>query len=134
MAASEIFRFDNTYARLPGRFFARLDPTAVAAPRLALNTGLADELGLDADQLTHPDGVAMLAGNRLPTGASPLAMAYAGHQFGNWVPQLGDGRAILLGEVVDPPGPSPRHPIERRRPNAVFAHGRRPGGDWSGAT
>ena len=105
MAASEIFRFDNTYARLPGRFFARLDPTAVAAPRLlALNTGLADELGLDADQLTHPDGVAMLAGNRLPTGASPLAMAYAGHQFGNWVPQLGDGRAILLGEVVDPRG------------------------------
>ena len=100
-----MFRFDNSYARLPARFFARLDPTAVAAPRLlALNSDLAAELGLDADQLTAPDGVAMLAGNQLPVGASPLVMAYAGHQFGNWVPQLGDGRAILLGEVLDNQG------------------------------
>jgi len=92
--------FENTYSRLPPRFFARLAPTPVAAPRLLrLNAALAADLGLDEGWLRSPDGVAMLAGNRLPDGADPLAMAYAGHQFGHWVPQLGDGRAILLGEV-----------------------------------
>ena len=95
------FRFDNSYARLPERFFERLDPTPVAAPRLIrLNRDLAGVLGLDAAGLAAPEGVAVLAGNRVPEGAEPLAMAYAAHQFGNWVPQLGDGRAILLGEVV----------------------------------
>ncbi len=95
------FPFDNSYARLPERFFARLPPTPVAAPALIrVNRGLADELGLDADALESADGVEILAGNRIPEGADPLAMAYAGHQFGGWVPQLGDGRAILLGEVV----------------------------------
>jgi uncharacterized protein YdiU (UPF0061 family) len=93
--------FDNTYARLPERFYARLDPTPVAAPRLVrLNTALAEQLGLDPGALRSPDGVAMLAGNRVPDGAEPIALAYAGHQFGNFVPQLGDGRANLLGEVV----------------------------------
>ncbi len=97
--------FDNSYARLPARFYARLDPTPVAAPRLLmLNEGLAAELGLDAAALAAPEGVAMLAGNLVPEGAAPLAQAYAGHQFGGWVPQLGDGRAILLGEVVAPDG------------------------------
>ena len=97
--------FDNSYARLPDRFFARLDPTPVAEPRLLmLNRKLAAELGLDAEALAAPGGVAMLAGNRVPEGAEPLAQAYAGHQFGGWVPQLGDGRAILLGEVVAPAG------------------------------
>jgi uncharacterized protein YdiU (UPF0061 family) len=97
--------FDNSYARLPDRFYARLDPTPVAAPRLiALNRPLAVALGLDADALAAPEGVAMLAGNAVPEGAAPLAQAYAGHQFGGWVPQLGDGRAILLGEVVAPAG------------------------------
>ena len=97
--------FDNSYARLPPQFYARLDPTPVAEPRLlALNTGLAEALGLDADWLASPEGVAVLAGNTVPEGAEPLAQAYAGHQFGNWVPQLGDGRAILLGEVVDRQG------------------------------
>ncbi len=92
--------FENTYSRLPEHFFARLAPTPVAAPRLLrLNEALAGELGLDANWLRGADGVAMLAGNRLPEGADPLAMAYAGHQFGHWVPKLGDGRAILLGEV-----------------------------------
>ncbi len=95
------FPFDNSYARLPERFFERLDPTPVAAPRLIrLNHDLAGVLGLDAAGLAAPQGVAVLAGNRVPEGAAPLAMAYAAHQFGNWVPQLGDGRAILLGEVV----------------------------------
>jgi uncharacterized protein YdiU (UPF0061 family) len=99
------FAFDNSYARLPDRFFARLPPTPVAAPRLVrLNTALASELGLDPQTLAAPAAVDMLAGNRLPAGAEPLAMAYGGHQFGSWVPQLGDGRAILLGEVIDRQG------------------------------
>jgi uncharacterized protein YdiU (UPF0061 family) len=97
--------FDNTYARLPERFYARLAPTPVAAPRLIkLNSALAKELGIAPGALTTPEGVEILAGNRVPQGAEPLAQAYAGHQFGNFVPQLGDGRAILLGEVVDTKG------------------------------
>jgi uncharacterized protein YdiU (UPF0061 family) len=95
------FRFDNSYARLPPRFYQRLDPTPVAAPALIrVNRPLAALLGLDPDALASSEGVAVLAGNRVPEGAEPLALAYAGHQFGNFVPQLGDGRAILLGEVV----------------------------------
>jgi uncharacterized protein YdiU (UPF0061 family) len=95
------FGFDNTYARLPEHFFARLDPTPVAAPRLVkVNEQLARELGLDADALTSERGVEVLAGNRVAEGAEPLAQAYAGHQFGHFVPRLGDGRANLLGEVV----------------------------------
>ena len=83
------------------RFYARLNPTMVAVPRLIrLNTGLAEALGLDADALASPEGVAILAGNRVAEGSEPLAQAYAGHQFGHFVPQLGDGRANLLGEVV----------------------------------
>jgi uncharacterized protein YdiU (UPF0061 family) len=93
--------FDNTYARLPHHFYARLAPTPVSAPRLVrANDALARDLGIDPAWLASPDGVAMLAGNRLPPGAEPIATAYAGHQFGSFVPQLGDGRAILLGEVV----------------------------------
>ena len=100
-----LFAFRNSYARLPDRFFARLDPTPVAAPALLrLNDALARTLGLDPDRLRAPDGIAALAGNHAPDGAEPLAMAYAGHQFGNFVPQLGDGRAILLGEVVGADG------------------------------
>jgi serine/tyrosine/threonine adenylyltransferase len=96
------FQFDNSYARLPERFFVRLAPTPYPAPRLVkVNRALAEALGLDADALESPEGVEILAGRRVPEGAEPLAMAYAGHQFGGWSPQLGDGRAILLGEVVD---------------------------------
>lgn len=96
-----MIRFDNSYARMPQGFFARVDPTPVTAPRLlALNGPLADRLGMDRDALT----VEMLAGNTIPDGAAPLAQAYAGHQFGGFVPQLGDGRAVLLGEVVAPDG------------------------------
>ena len=95
------FPFDNSYARLPARLYARLDPTPVAAPRLVrLNAGLAESLGLDPEELASPEGVEVLAGNRVPEGAAPIALAYAGHQFGHFVPQLGDGRAILLGEIV----------------------------------
>lgn len=99
--AAAAFPFDNSYARLPERFYVRMAPTPVAGPALVkVNRDLAQELGLDADALASPEGVAVLAGNRVPEGAEPLAQAYAGHQFGGWVPQLGDGRAILLGEVV----------------------------------
>ena len=96
------FPFQNTYAALPDGFFARVAPTPVAAPRLIkLNRPLAVRLGLDPDLLESPEGAEILAGKRLPDGAEPIAMAYAGHQFGYFVPQLGDGRAILLGEVID---------------------------------
>ncbi|HEY5794906.1 MAG TPA: YdiU family protein [Bosea sp. (in: a-proteobacteria)] len=97
--------FDNSYARLPERFFALTPPTPVSAPRLVrLNDALAEELGLDHDWLASPGGLAMLAGNAVAAGSTPIATAYAGHQFGQFVPQLGDGRAILLGEVVDRSG------------------------------
>jgi len=77
------FTFDNTFARLPEHFYARLDPTPVAAPRIVkVNLELARELGLDADALTSEHGVAVLSGNRVADGAEPIALAYAGHQFG----------------------------------------------------
>ena len=99
------FPFQNTYAALPANFFARVAPTPVAAPRLIkLNRPLAAHLGLDPDRLSSPEGAEILAGKTVPAGAEPIAMAYAGHQFGQFVPQLGDGRAILLGEVIDKDG------------------------------
>jgi serine/tyrosine/threonine adenylyltransferase len=99
------FPFENTYAALPERFFARVRPAVVASPRLIkINRKLADELRLDADWLASDDGVRVLAGQTVPEEADPIATAYAGHQFGSFVPQLGDGRAILLGEVVDRSG------------------------------
>jgi serine/tyrosine/threonine adenylyltransferase len=99
------FPFQNTYAALPDNFFARVAPTPVDSPRLIkLNRPLAVHLGLDPDRLGSPEGTEILAGKRIPDGADPIAMAYAGHQFGHFVPQLGDGRAILLGEVIDADG------------------------------
>ena len=89
--------FDNTYARLPARFYARVEPTPVAAPRIVrVNRDLAALLGLDPAALDAD----LLAGNQLPAGAEPIAQAYSGHQFGHFSPTLGDGRAVLLGEVV----------------------------------
>lgn len=123
--------FDNSYARLPDRFFAAMDPVPVSDPQLIrVNTGLAVDLGLDPDALASAEGVRMLAGNEVPQGAQPLAQVYAGHQFGGWSPQLGDGRAILLGEVVDAQG--------KRRDIQLKGAGRTPysrGGDgraWLG--
>jgi len=90
------------YARLPEHFFARLDPTPVAKPRLIeFNRALATELGLELGGLDEAALAGVFAGNSLLPGGEPIAMAYAGHQFGQFVPQLGDGRAILLGEVRD---------------------------------
>jgi serine/tyrosine/threonine adenylyltransferase len=93
------FGFLHTYGALPERFYSRVAPTPVTNPGLvAFNTRLAQELGLDAAAI-EKQAAGMLSGNHLPEDASPVAMAYAGHQFGGFVPQLGDGRAILLGEV-----------------------------------
>lgn len=103
--------FDNTYARLPERFFVKQTPDRVPEPKLVrLNRGLAAQLSLDTSWLESANGVAMLAGNEVPEGAEPIAQAYAGHQFGGFVPQLGDGRAILLGEVVNTDGA--RHDLQ----------------------
>jgi uncharacterized protein YdiU (UPF0061 family) len=97
--------FDNSYARLPDRFYARVAPTKVVDPRVVrINRPLAELLGASPDQLASSSGAAVLVGNEIPAGAEPLALAYAGHQFGGFVPQLGDGRAILLGEVVGKDG------------------------------
>lgn len=98
------FAFDNSYARLPGHFFARVDPTPVSAPKLiALNPVLCAELGLAPESLASTAAL-FFSGNALPEGAVPIAQAYAGHQFGGFVAQLGDGRALLLGEVLDTNG------------------------------
>jgi serine/tyrosine/threonine adenylyltransferase len=98
---SPLFSFDNSYARDLDGMYLRVDPTPVAAPRLiAFNTALAEELGLQEGAL-EKDMAAIFCGNAIPSGADPLAMTYAGHQFGHFTPQLGDGRAILLGEVID---------------------------------
>ncbi|MDB4461839.1 protein adenylyltransferase SelO family protein, partial [bacterium] len=95
-----VLPFQNTYARLPGGFFEKAQPTPVVQPSLiVLNDELALKLGVDPEFLRSKEGLAILAGNAIPEGAEPLAMAYAGHQFGGFSPQLGDGRAILLGEI-----------------------------------
>ena len=96
------FAFDNTYARELEGLYVPWKAAQVARPRLVkLNHELAEELGLDADALDSEDGARIFAGNDTPEGALPLAQAYAGHQFGGFSPQLGDGRALLLGEVID---------------------------------
>jgi serine/tyrosine/threonine adenylyltransferase len=93
--------FDNSYAALPARFSARVAPSAAVHPRLIrFNSGLAARLGLDLQQADETGLAQIFSGQTVPAGAEPLAMAYAGHQFGHFVPQLGDGRAILLGEVI----------------------------------
>src|SRR6185312_422525 len=94
----------HSYASLPQRLFARVAPTPVPDPRLVvLNATLARELGLDPD-MPQAEAAALLCGNLLPEDSDPIAMAYAGHQFGGFVPSLGDGRAILLGEIRGPDG------------------------------
>src|SRR3954464_8309078 len=121
--------FDNTYSRLPDRFYARVAPTKVGAPRVVkINEPLAELLGASVEQLASSAGASVLVGNQIPAGAEPLALAYAGHQFGGFVPQLGDGRAILLGEVVGSDG--------RRRDIQLKGSGRTPfsrGGDGRAA-
>src|SRR6202521_3600612 len=97
-------QFEHSYSALAPRIYARVGPTPVANPQLVVfNRCLAKELGLDPDVIER-EAAAMLSGNQLPDDSNPIAMAYAGHQFGTFVPQLGDGRAILLGEVIDRAG------------------------------
>ncbi|MCP5418114.1 MAG: YdiU family protein [Chromatiaceae bacterium] len=97
--------FDNSYTQLPQRFYTRLRPSPVSAPGLIrVNRELARHLGIDPEWLESSEGVEVIAGNRIPEGADPIATVYAGYQFGGWVPQLGDGRAILLGEMIGSDG------------------------------
>ncbi|TXH05358.1 MAG: YdiU family protein [Nevskiaceae bacterium] len=92
--------FDNRFAQLPPDYYSRVQPTPLPQPHLLhFNTDAAALIDLDPAEATQPAFAEIFAGNRLPTGADPIATLYAGHQFGSWVPQLGDGRAILLGQV-----------------------------------
>src|SRR4051812_43853190 len=123
------FAFDNSYGRLPDHFYAQVAPTKVKEPRVVkINRPLAELLGLDPEELDSAAGAELLSGNTLPEGAASIALAYAGHQFGNFVPQLGDGRAILLGEIVGKDG--------KRRDLQLKGAGRTPfsrGGDGRAA-
>lgn len=97
--------FANSYVRLPEEFYAHGEPKPVAKPHwIAFNRELAAELGMDADALDSEEGLSFFAGNAIPVGAEPISLAYAGHQFGGFSPQLGDGRALLLGEVLNVQG------------------------------
>jgi len=129
VAAPPLFRFDDSFAReLEGLYVPWQAAPAPAPELLVLNDQLAAELGIDPVALRAPEGVAVLAGNAVPEGAAPVAMAYAGHQFGGYSPRLGDGRALLLGEVVDVEG--------RRRDLHLKGSGRTPfarGGDGKAA-
>src|SRR6266566_4433576 len=129
MAAVAAFRFDNSFARELRGFYVPQQPAVVRAPRLLfLNNPLAAELRLDLNSLDAGAKAALFAGNMPAGGAEPLAQAYAGHQFGGFSPQLGDGRALVLGEVIDRQG--------RRRDIAFKGSGRTPfarGGDGRAA-
>ena len=93
--------FDNTYAQLPESFYTKISPAQVPEPKLLrINSKLAEMLSIDADWLQSREGIAVLSGNTVADGSEPLAQVYAGHQFGGYNPQLGDGRAILLGEII----------------------------------
>ncbi len=128
-AVADLFRFDNTYARELDGFYAAVTPATVPAPEvLRLNEALAEELGVDISGLDPARRAALFSGNSVPVGAAPIAQAYAGHQFGGFNPQLGDGRALLLGEVVGRDG--------RRRDIVLKGSGRTPfsrGGDGKAA-
>jgi uncharacterized protein YdiU (UPF0061 family) len=98
--------FDNSFAELPPAFYTRLMPTPLPAPYFVAASGKAAALvGLDPEALAQEDFVAVFSGNAVPPRAQPLSAVYSGHQFGHWAGQLGDGRAILLGELAGPAGP-----------------------------
>jgi serine/tyrosine/threonine adenylyltransferase len=98
------WRFDHSYTRLPAELFERTKPDRVCRPVMAVfNRALAMELGLAPEGLDSTCGAVLFSGNELPPGAEPIAQAYAGHQFGHFT-MLGDGRAVLLGEQLDPAG------------------------------
>ena len=125
-----MFSFTHTYRDLPELLWQEANPLPAPRPTLIhFNSSLAASLGLDA-QAHAPDAwAAALAGRALPAGSQPLAMAYAGHQFGQFSPQLGDGRALLVGEVIDRNGKrrdlhlkgSGRTPCKRFNPSLYFS-------------
>jgi uncharacterized protein YdiU (UPF0061 family) len=118
-SAASQFAFDNSYARDLDGFYVSWQAAQAAQPRLVkFNRALAEELALDAGDLDSEEGARIFAGNETPAGALPLAQAYAGHQFGGFSAQLGDGRALLLGEVIDRHG--------RRRDIQLKGSGRTP--------
>ena len=123
------FNFDNSFARSLEGFFVSCQAEPAVAPKLLhFNHKLAEELGLDPVALDSKAGLAIFSGNVTPEGSEPLAQAYAGHQFGGFAPQLGDGRALLLGEVIDT--------RQRRRDIQLKGSGRTPfsrGGDGKAA-
>jgi uncharacterized protein YdiU (UPF0061 family) len=129
LTTTDQFRFEHSFADELSELALPWQAAAVAASQLlALNHDLADELGLDPEMLRTPEGLAALTGTSTPEGATPIAMAYAGHQFGNYSPRLGDGRALLVGEVIDVHG--------RRRDIHLKGSGRTPfarGGDGKAA-
>jgi serine/tyrosine/threonine adenylyltransferase len=129
VATRSLLDFDHSYARELPRLSEPWTAASVPAPTLlVLNEELATDLGVDAEELRKPAGVALLVGNGIPDGLRPVAQAYAGHQFGRYVPRLGDGRALLLGELVDGAG--------RRRDLHLKGSGRTPfarGGDGKAA-
>src|SRR5829696_1233477 len=129
VTAPQLFSFDDSYVRELDGLYEPWQAAPSPAPRLlVLNEDLAAELGVDADALRADDGIGVLAGNAAPAGAAPVAQAYAGHQFGGYSPLLGDGRALLLGEVLDVQG--------RRRDLHLKGSGRTPfarGGDGKAA-
>jgi len=101
--AEKFINFDNSYARLPQQFYTSQNPVPVSNPKsIKVNHKLSEKLGIDPNWLESNDGLQVIAGNKIPSGAEPIATVYAGHQFGGWNPQLGDGRAILLGEIITP--------------------------------
>ena len=129
VAARPLFAFEDSFARELTGLYEPWQAARASAPQLlALNEELAAELGVDPAALASPDGVATLVGNAVPDGSTPVAQAYAGHQFGGYSPRLGDGRALLLGEVIDVEG--------RRRDLHLKGSGRTPfarGGDGKAA-
>ena len=106
MNTLDTLHFDNTFARLPGTFYRRVKPTALQpAPYLvSFNESAAELIGLDAREVSKPEFVEYFSGNKLLPNSEPVSAIYAGHQFGTFVPQLGDGRAILLGEAINEKG------------------------------
>jgi len=99
------FSFDHSYANLPEAFYSPTQPATVPEPVLIkTNSSLATQLGIDLEFLKSAEAAEFFSGNELSFNAAPIAMAYAGHQFGGWSPQLGDGRALLIGEVIDKNG------------------------------
>ena len=104
--ALDTLSFDNSYARLPEAFYAKLNPTPFSSPPYLVhaNRAAAELIDLDPDEFKRPEFAGVFGGSLLVPGMQPLAMLYSGHQFGVYVPQLGDGRAILLGEATNARG------------------------------